>query len=1038
MKKSRWLHFAGAYYLAIYAVLMLVAAVAFAQPEQAPAQWIADAELSAVSFVDADRGWAVGDRGVIWHTSDGGRNWRLQSAGVTCRLEAVQFLDGDNGFAVGGWTQPYTHETHGVALRTRDGGKSWQNTPDLTLPGLRQVRFFDARQGWALGDGSAMYPSGVFRSEDGGRTWTPVAKGETLGWATGDFRDAKSGAVAGFGGSLGIVTANEIRPSRTTNLGPRPLRRLLLTGETGGWLVGDGGLVLTTRDSGFTWTASPGELPDGVARQLDFRALAVRDNHIWIAGAPGTCVVHSGDSGQNWQVSRTEQTAPLRGLTFIDEYRGWAVGALGTILHSRDGGLSWRVQRAGGTRMALLGIVSESSRMPLEIVADQGGNGGYLAAIEIIGRQNAAEDVSQRTTHTVGERSQAAVIAAGGSAADVAWRYPLPEDGLLRSSEGIVARWNAANDGRALERLEEHLVGRIRQWRPDTIVTEDVSPRGENPLAHLTNQVTLAAVTKAADEAAYPEQIQQMGLAAWRVKKVFTLLPVDKQGLVNVTPSQWAPRLGRSVAEQAQLGRGLIVHDVDASPRNVGLSLLIDRLPQDSGKRDIMSGIALQAGGEARRQLTDPPAGNLEVLSQLAQKRHNVEQLLNRMSSDPTVGAGWLGQAADLTKGLSSRTAGEVLWQMGRKYQQTGKSREAADALHLLLEKHPQHPLADAAALWLVQYYSSGEVAWRERKETRYDVRLATAATDVPEPPGSAAKSAHSVKPVSFASVGATRTAAPDLNPAERAGRALALAKQIEQTRPTLYAEPSLRFAVGAAARQAGQPRMAERFFQLLTTNKSQSIWARNAAAEQWLFRPSEGAPKKVCSVVATVDKPHLDGRLDDVVWKLAKPVTLQMIEGQKESGCLSAAVFAFDEEYLYVAVSCQKAAGIDYSAKEATRASDSDLSARDRVNILLDIDRDYATYWKLTIDHRGWPVESCFGDATWNPQWFIAAAGDDQYWTVEAAIPLAELCPKKPQVRDVWTVGIERVIPGVGFQSFTTPAAIETRPEGFGLMVFE
>jgi hypothetical protein len=107
-------------------------------------------------------------------------------------------------------------------------------------------------------------------------------------------------------------------------------------------------------------------------------------------------------------------------------------------------------------------------------------------------------------------------------------------------------------------------------------------------------------------------------------------------------------------------------------------------------------------------------------------------------------------------------------------------------------------------------------------------------------------------------------------------------------------------------------------------------------------------------------------------------------------------------------------------------------------VNILLDIDRDYATYWKLTIDHRGWPAESCFGDATWNPQWYIAAAGDDQYWTVEAAIPLAELCPKKPQVRDVWTVGIERVIPGMGFQSFTTPAAIETRPEGFGLMVFE
>ena len=75
----------------------------------------------------------------------------------------------------------------------------------------------------------------------------------------------------------------------------------------------------------------------------------------------------------------------------------------------------------------------------------------------------------------------------------------------------------------------------------------------------MTNQVTLAAVEKAADATAYPDQINQAGLSAWRVKKVFTLLPPEKQGLVNVTPSQWAPRLGRSVAEQAEAGRGQIV-----------------------------------------------------------------------------------------------------------------------------------------------------------------------------------------------------------------------------------------------------------------------------------------------------------------------------------------------------------------------------------------------------------------------------------------------------------------------------------------------
>src|SRR5437588_8077807 len=84
-------------------VIQALAAPRFAraQADPSPPEMLADAELTAVAFVDADRGWAVGDRGVIWHTKDGGRNWKLQNSGVACRLEAVQFLDGDVGIAVG-------------------------------------------------------------------------------------------------------------------------------------------------------------------------------------------------------------------------------------------------------------------------------------------------------------------------------------------------------------------------------------------------------------------------------------------------------------------------------------------------------------------------------------------------------------------------------------------------------------------------------------------------------------------------------------------------------------------------------------------------------------------------------------------------------------------------------------------------------------------------------------------------------------------------------------------------------------------------
>jgi photosystem II stability/assembly factor-like uncharacterized protein len=1027
------------YRFVVLATALCFATVALAQPEPVPPEMLLDAELTAVTFLDADRGWAVGDRGVVWHTADGGRNWQQQRSGIACRLEAVQFLDANNGWIAGGWTQPYTHETHGVVLRTRDGGRTWQSMSELLLPGLKHIKMFDANSGWALGDGSPLYPAGVFRTDDGGRSWSPVPKGETLGWVTGDFRDSRSGAVAGHGGTLGLVTTNEIRPTRTPNLGPRYLQRLLLSGPTGGWLVGDGGLVLTTHDGGFTWTAPQGALPDAAVSDLDFRALAVHGNHVWAAGAPGTCVLHSPDGGQSWQLHRTGQTAPLRGLWFFDEHRGWAVGALGTILHTRDGGRSWRVQKSGGTRAAILGIFSEPERVPLELLAVQAGSEGYLTAIEIVGRHDEEPVSSRPSDRTAPSRTHAAIVAAGGSQADTAWRFPLRERGLVLATQTVLDRWNAANDGQAAARLEEHLVRRIRQWRPDVIVTEDVSPRGDNPLAHLTNQLTLAAVAQAADPTAHSDQITLGGLDAWKVKKVFTTLEPDKQGVVNITPSQWSPRLARSFADQAEQARGLIARDVVLAPRTLGFALLVDHLPQDTGRRDVMSGLALQAGGEARRLLSNPPPGNLEQLARLAQKRHNVEQLLARIESDATLGAGWLGQVSDLTKGLSPRHAGDILWQLGRRYHQVGKSEQGAEALQLLVDKHPQHPLADAAALWLVQYYASSEVAWRQRQETRFEVRMATATSGDEE--REAAGELDDVSPRSTGpATSGIRTlgnAAPHMAAAERAARALALAKQIEQSRPTRYADPALRFSLASAARQAGQPRTADKLFQSLTVDASQSIWSVNARAEQWLHQPQADGPKKVCSVVTAHTRPQLDGRLDDPLWRAAKPVPL--VSPHAEASEYPAhAVLAFDDEFLYFAVSCRKVAGLDYTADARPRVPDAEFRDRDHVMLLLDVDRDYASYWSLSFDHRGWPADSCFGDRTWNPEWFLAAGGDAEWWTVEAAIPLAELAPKRPQVRDVWAAGIQRVIPKLGLQSFTTPAAIEPRPEGFGLLVFE
>jgi photosystem II stability/assembly factor-like uncharacterized protein len=66
---------------------------------------------------DGQRGWAVGGRGTILNTRDGGNTWQAQASGSTAELHAVTFTtDGKRGWTVG-------HD--GTILSTRNGGRTW-------------------------------------------------------------------------------------------------------------------------------------------------------------------------------------------------------------------------------------------------------------------------------------------------------------------------------------------------------------------------------------------------------------------------------------------------------------------------------------------------------------------------------------------------------------------------------------------------------------------------------------------------------------------------------------------------------------------------------------------------------------------------------------------------------------------------------------------------------------------------------------------------------------------------------------------------
>jgi hypothetical protein len=204
-----------------------------------------------------------------------------------------------------------------------------------------------------------------------------------------------------------------------------------------------------------------------------------------------------------------------------------------------------------------------------------------------------------------------------------------------------------------------------------------------------------------------------------------------------------------------------------------------------------------------------------------------------------------------------------------------------------------------------------------------------------------------------------------------------------------------------------------------------------------WLLDRKGPSPKPLVTCIAATERPHLDGRLDEALWKKCPPIALSSPLGD-DHAWPATVMLAHDEQYLYLAIQCRQAPGAHYETTNERRPRAPDLSQHDRVDIFLDMDRDYATYYHLTIDHRGWAADASCGDRSWNPKWFIAAQTSAGVWTAEAAIPLAELKATIVPGKTIWALGLQRTVPGVGFQSWTTPAAPTVVPEGFGWLGFE
>jgi len=997
-----------------------------------------DAALSDVCFIDRSTGWAVGDRGVIWHTDDGGGTWQQQASTVACALKSVAFIDARCGWIVGGESRPYGAASRGVVLRTDDGGTTWKPIERLTLPLLRRVQFFDAQRGVAIGDSSPSHPFGVFITQDSGDTWQPLPANRVGGWIAGDFLDPETGSVAGSAGRFATLTRREIVHSPLATESLHSLRAMQLIAPTGGWLVGEGGIVMTTGDLGRSWQNPPAALPDVASDHFDFQALAVAGTHVWVAGSPGTRVFHTDDGGHTWSATTTGQTAPIRAITFADHEHGWAVGDLGNILVTQDGGRSWQSQRSVAKRAAMLAVFADPADVPLELIADTGAAEGYVTAIDILHTNAKSEAAADQSAN---DRACQSLLLAGAAAANVAWRFPVPPNDLALAPADYLAALNRENDGRAIVQLERHLVRNLRMWRPEVVVTYPTKLTSIEPRAALVAALIWRSIEAAADPTRHIELASDASLQPWQVKKVYGLLPLATRGGESLASGRFSPWLGTTLTDFVTPARQLLEDSYAAPPDAYEFQLVMSQVGDESNSRGLFSGISLAPGSEARRPQTLTPASDLADVRGKATHRRHLEELLERSEGN----AAWTGQVAHLINELNENDGAQLLMQLAEGYRQTGRLDLAADTYYLLARRFPNHPLADRALMWLVQFYASSEAAHRATPRGRIQVN-STASSDNTQQPE--VQQASAIAPIDGApAVGLSRD--------DRRRRAVQLAEYLMTSRPALYAEPTVRFAEVCAQRQLGFANPAKRYFLTLRQLPEDDYWRQCAAIEEWLADPEDTPPTKAIATCRhATNRPHLDGQLDEPFWNTADKMRLRgdkeiftrvarNARGDKQEAQprVSELRLAYDREHLYIAIQCPRSASPQPPApilNDSPRPRDADLTPRDRVTLRLDTDRDFTTAFELTVDHRGWTHEACWADANWNPEWYVAAAGDAATWTVEAAIPLDELAVDPPAARHVWAVAARRTIPRVGYESWSGAPAATDSPDQFGLLIFE
>jgi photosystem II stability/assembly factor-like uncharacterized protein len=279
--------------------------------------------------------------------------WNNEAIGAST-LNSVSFPSSTVGFACGGG---------GHVFKTTDGGTTWSEQVTGVTFDLFSIDFVDVSNGVACGEAGL-----VLSTTDGGATWQAVDTGVTTD-LHGIFARTTSAWYAAGDESIIIKTTNS---GATWTIVTIPVSvnfsdiSLAYSAGTQPIIAVGDGFIFKSADDGGTFEEV--EWLDGESEET---LNAISKDHAgvpfttYIAGTGGIVLSSSAASlGADWEDKSTGRSANLLGVahdTGAGSDRVYVVGALGFLATSSDAGDAWDVRQTGVTSGAIRGVASKAS-----------------------------------------------------------------------------------------------------------------------------------------------------------------------------------------------------------------------------------------------------------------------------------------------------------------------------------------------------------------------------------------------------------------------------------------------------------------------------------------------------------------------------------------------------------------------------------------------------------------------------------------------------------------------------------------------------